>query len=267
MHHVCALSIRERLVTSGNGKPNIALILGSGPDAMDAATFPRDVFSAIVAINNAWQVRPDWDYLIHPEDFPAERHPPNIDISEKTIIKAQDYVPVQNAFGGFVYAGGTMAYTAGYWALGALKPDVLAFYGCDMNYGMGRTHFYGNGTADPLRDDITLQSLEAKSARLMILAASKGCLTVNLSAQQHSRLVFPKHPVDQIGHWERQTLAKHLSELGQSIDQQKAAQARSREADLGYMSVSGRYWDELEKFDAAELRKLDALWLAAAGIN
>ncbi len=251
-------------MTSGNNKPSITLILGSGPDAMDAAGFPRDAFSSIVAINNAWQVRPDWDYLIHPEDFPAERHPQNIDIRSQTVVTAADYVPVQNAFGGFVYAGGTMAYTAGYWALGALKPDVLAFYGCDMNYSKGLTHFYGKGTADPLRDDITLQSLEAKSARLMFLAAGEGCLTVNLSAQKQSRLVFPNHTVDQIARWDKQAVARHLSKLGQSIDQTKVNEARSREAELGYMSASGRYWDELDKFDAEELRKLDALWLAAA---
>ena len=47
-------------------------------------------------------------------------------------MTATDYVPVQNDFGGFVYAGGTMTFTAGYWALGALKPSVLAFLGCDM---------------------------------------------------------------------------------------------------------------------------------------
>ena len=250
-------------MSAGKDKPNIALILGSGPDALDAAAFPREMFTSIVAINNAWQVRPDWDYLIHPEDLPTERLPPNINSPAQTIVTAAHYVPVQNALGGFVYAGGTMADTAGYWALGALKPDVLAFFGCDMNYSKGRTHFYGKGTADPLRDDITLQSLEAKSARLMLLAASEGCLAVNLSAQKQSRLVFPKLSVSQLGHWDKQTVARHLSKLGQSIDQRKASVARSLEAELGYMSETGRYWDELDKFDAEELRKLDVMWLAA----
>ncbi len=250
-------------MTLGNDRPKIVLVLGSGPDAMDAAAFTRDTFASIVVINNAWQVRHDWDYLIHPEDFPAERQPPTIDHETQTIITASDYVPVQNTFGGFVYAGGTMAYTAGYWALGAMKPDVLAFFSCDMNYSNSRTHFYGKGTADPLRDDITLQSLEAKSARLMIQAASEGCLTINLSLQRQSRLVFPNHPVDQIGRWDKQTVARQLSKLGQSINQHKANEARSREAELGYMAVSGRYWEEPEKFDAEELRKLDGLWLGS----
>jgi hypothetical protein len=254
----------ERLVTPGSNKPSVTLILGSGPDAMDAAAFPRDAFTSIVAINNAWQVRSDWDYLIHPEDFPAERHPPNFDSDTQTVVTAADYVAVQNAFGGFVYAGGTMAYTAGYWALGVLKPDVLAFFGCDMNYDKSRTHFYGKGTADPLRDDITLQSLEAKSARLMFFAAAEGCLTVNLSAQKQSRLVFPNHQFAQVDQWDKLDAARQLSRLGQSIDQGKANEALGREAELGYMAVSGRYWEELDRFDADELRKLDALWLAAA---
>ncbi len=60
---------------------------------------------------------------------------------------------------------GTMAFTAGYWALGALKPDIIAYLGCDMIYPLEKgspSHFYGNGQADPLRSDITLQSLGSK---------------------------------------------------------------------------------------------------------
>ena len=64
-----------------------------------------------------------------------------------------------------------MVFIAGYWAFGTLKPDVIAYLGCDMIYSdkISDNHFYGQGVADPLRDDITLQSLEAKSARLMTI--------------------------------------------------------------------------------------------------
>jgi hypothetical protein len=251
-------------MSADHNRPIRALILGSGPDAMDAAFWPRGVFTHIVAINNAWRVRADWDYLIHPEDFPAERMPPSVDPQSQAIVTADDYVPVQNRYGGFVYAGGTMAFTAGYWALGALKPDILAFFGCDMNYTSSKTHFYGNGTADPLRDDITLQSLEAKSARLMLLAAAQGCLTVNLSAQDESRLVFPRARVEEIADWSHLNRSAKLAALVSSFDKQATTKAITREADLGYMSESGRYWEEADRFDAEELRKLDALWLAAA---
>jgi hypothetical protein len=175
----------------------IVLILGSGPAAVAVRGWDRSVFDQVVAINNAWRLRPDWDVSIHPEDFPPEHRPPGL-LAGQRRIEARDYVPVQNAYGGFVYAGGTMAFTAGYWALGALKPRVMAFFGCDMVYAAtGRTHFYGTGTADPLRADITLQSLEGKAARLQMLAAEQGCACVNLSWQD-SRLVFPRATLDDL---------------------------------------------------------------------
>jgi hypothetical protein len=88
----------------------------------------------------------------------------------------------------------TMAFTAGYWALGALQPDIIAYVGCDMVYSTenGKTsHFYGSGSADPLRNDMTLQSLEAKSNRLMALANKENCAVLNMSTLPESRLTFP----------------------------------------------------------------------------
>ena len=225
------------------------LILGSGPNVTEARTWPRAPFDHILAINNAWRVRDDWDELIHPSDFPEDRHPPH---GPRTTYKR--YVPAQNAYGGFVYAGGTMAFTAAYWALYHHRPKVIAMMGCDMVYDRSRnTHFYGTGTADPLRADVTLQSLEAKSARLMIHAARQGCAMVNLSSGD-SRLVFPRatpQTLDQIAppHWNT-TIEQH---------------ARRAEQRLGYYVPSGKYWKEEHRFDAAKLRAIDALWLRAAG--
>ncbi|MBF9045886.1 hypothetical protein LSUCC0031_02035 [Rhodobacterales bacterium LSUCC0031] len=229
----------------------VVLILGSGPAAVAVRGWNRSAFDQIVAINNAWRLRPDWDVSIHPEDFPPEHRPPAM-IQGQSRIVADDYVPIQNAYGGFVYAGGTMAFTAGYWALGALKPRVMAFFGCDMVYATtGKTHFYGTGTADPLRADITLQSLEAKAARLQLLAAERGCACVNLSMQD-SRLVFPRADLDE------------LAALSPVVpDTATVHAAKAREAALGYMVPSGRYWQEADRFDAAALADLDALWLAA----
>ena len=127
------------------------IILGSGPGVLHARDQIKGAGQQIVAINNAWQVRPDWDVLIHPDDFPAERRPANPAPGQQ-IVTSADYVPLQNTLGGFVYAGGTMAFTAAYWALGALRPDVIGFVGCDMVYPTtGPTHFYGTGTPDPLQ--------------------------------------------------------------------------------------------------------------------
>lgn len=229
------------------------LILGSGPNAVQAAGWPRTSVGGIVAINNAWQVRPDWDYLIHPEDFPANRMPKALGRRQKTVTAAQ-YVPAQNAFGGFVYAGGTMAFTAAYWALHALRPKVLAFIGCDMIYpDTGPTHFYGTGTADPLRDDVTLQNLTAKSARLALIAAKNGCHCVNLS-QDETRLVFPRAALSDLD---------ALRAAPVTLNTNTSESADACEAQLGYFVPSGRYWEGRHQFSAKALARLDSLWLRA----
>lgn len=231
--------------------PRIVLILGSAPNAVEAQAWPRSRFTEIVAINNAWAVRPDWSVLIHPEDFPADRHPPAMAPGQR-IVSADAYVPLQNRLGGFVYAGGTMAFTAGYWALEALRPQVLAFMGCDMVYTSGTpSHFYGTGRADPLRPDVSLRNLEAKSARLALYAARRGCACVNLSTQD-SRLVFPRARPDAL-----EGLSAPARDLG------AMAAPEAEEARLGYFVASGRYWEHESAFDPDRIDRLDAMWLAA----
>ena len=226
------------------------LMLGSAPMALAARDWPRAPFDRVLAINNAWRVRADWDDMIHPWDFPDDRRP--VPGPGQRLITQEDFVPAQNAYGGFVYAGGTMAYTAAYWALDALRPTTIAVFGCDMHYpSTGPTHFYGSGTPDPLRADITLRSLEAKSARLMILAAMQGCAIVNLS-HGPSRLVFPRATPA--------TLPPHPAPFNTTL----ANLALQTERDLGYLVPSGRYWQEAARFDPVRIDALDALWLAAA---
>jgi hypothetical protein len=227
------------------------LILGSAPMALAARDWPRAPFDSIVAINNAYAVRPDWDYHVYPWDFPAERRP--TPRKGQTLVDETAFVPAQNAYGGFVYAGGTMAFTAAYWVLHALRPKVIAVFGCDMHYpANGPTHFYGAGTPDPLRQDLTLRSLEAKSARLMIHAARQGCAMVNLS-EGPSRLVFPRAVPDALS-------AAPLPDY----DHEQARAATEMEAALGYVVPSGRYWEEAHRFDIDRIDALDALWLSAA---
>jgi len=227
----------------------IVLVLGSAPNVVTARTWPRAAFGRIVAINNAHQVRPDWDDAIFPHDFPSDRQPRPGPCQR--LVTETDFVPAQNAFGGFVYAGGTMAFTAAYWALHKYRPRVIAMMGCDMHYPAGRSHFYGQGTADPLRPDLTLQSLEAKSARLMLLAAGHGCAMVNLS-DGPSRLIFPRARPGDLH--DCRPLAP---------DPARTSAPLAREKMLGYDCPSGRYWETPDRFDAAELAQLDALWLAA----
>ncbi|SUZ30530.1 hypothetical protein ROE7235_00253 [Roseibaca ekhonensis] len=227
----------------------IVLMLGSGPNVMASRDWPRAAFDRIVTINNAWAVRPDWDYLVFPDDFPPERRP--LDLRpEQTLIPSDVYVPENNRYGGVVYAGATMAFSASYWALGALRPRVIGYLGCDMVYGTGATHFYGMGTADPLRPDPTLQNLRAKAARLELLAARDGCALVNLS-KDASVLSFPRAGLDLLPSVAPRTgIADHI------------APALAAERKLGAICPSGRYWDG-PPLDAAALAEIDALWLAA----
>lgn len=231
----------------------VVLVLGSGPDVMQCSAWSRSGFDTVVAINNAWRVRDDWDYLVAPDDFPADRRPTRLGPGQR-VIGSDVYVPANNQYGGVLYAGGTMAFTAGYWALWALRPRVLAFLGCDMIYAdQKRSHFYGEGRADPLRDDVSLRNLEAKSARLMLHAARMGCACVRLS-DGPSRLVFPTVTREGLAdihppappHW-----GDHL-EVAMLLEQE-----------LAYVVPSGRYWTETARFDASKIDEVDAAWLAA----
>ena len=241
------------------------LIVGSAPDALCVADWDTSFFAHRVVINNAWKIGPGWDCLIYPEDFPETRHPTLAQRQGKQLITAEEFVPEQNRYGGFVYAGGTMAFTAGYWALGALQPDVIAYVGCDMVYANlpgQATHFYGQGVADPLRQDVTLQSLEAKSVRFMALARQQGCAVVNLSAQSTSRLLFPRVGLKQLQKISLQGDAWPLYEMPLNV--QAISEALQAEAQLAYMVPSGRYWEESSNFDKEKLSAIDDLWLLAA---
>lgn len=248
-----------------NHQSDIVLIIGSAPDALRSRSWSKHAFSHVVAINNAWQVRDDWDFLIHPDDFPSQKMPTSISDSQK-IITSRDYVDIQNKYGGFVYAGGTMAFTAAYWALGHLRPKVLAFVGCDMIYpANGKpTHFYGTGNPDPLRKDVTLQSLEAKSARLLFHAHKQNCLCVNLTSLQESRLVFPKVDISSLENLNQPEVEKILHDKQQCFDQNHISQAMSLEHELDYRFSSGRYWEHLHQISADKCSALDSLWLKGA---
>jgi hypothetical protein len=236
------------------------LIVGSAPDALITASWDTSFFAHVIAINNAWKACPTWNCLIYPDDFPKERHPCDDARKGKRLVTSNEFVPIQNKYGGFVYAGGTMSFTAGYWALGSLKPDVIAYIGCDMVYDAKpgqMTHFYGRGSADPLRDDVTLQSLEAKSLRLQALAGINGCSVVNLSNQKSSRLLIPRIELQML---KEMTQVPPLT----CYDDLAVKKALRAESELGYWVESGRYWEKHEDFDRRKLHEIDELWLRTA---
>lgn len=243
----------------------IILIVGSAPDVTEIVHWDMSIFHSRVAINNSWQVLTSWDYLIYPEDFPHNRLPTTYFGTEKKFITATEYVPHQNQFGGVIYAGATMAFTAGYWALGALQPDIIAFVGCDMVYPVihgTKSHFYGNGAADPLRKDITLQSLEAKSNRLMAIANKRNCAVLNLSVQEKSRLTFPKVEIAELSQSNKYRFLENQKRL---MIPEKVQIALKAEQQLDYFDESGRYWENLKKFDSDNLLKIDKLWIESVG--
>ena len=237
--------------------PITALIIGSGPDARYANTLPLKRFDYVIVINNAWQATPLWTHLVYPYDFPADRMPKQI-TSHQTLIDEQAFVPAQNKFGGFVYAGGTMAYTAAYWCLDALRPQHIAHLGCDMHYPQtGATHFYGTGSPDPLREDISLTSLEACSARFYALAHQQGCKVWNLS-DGPSRLLYPRITTEQFFEFNQP----------QTVPNKNAVVAcLQKESNLNYFVEDGRYWQHADKFDRKKLQEIDQKWLLAASLS
>ena len=224
------------------------LIIGSAPDALEAQSFNRELFQQVVAINNAWNVRSDWDYCIFPDDFPGNRRPK--ENNDQRLIGSEQYVPLQNKYGGFVYSGGTMAFTAGYWVLGHFNPRAIAYIGCDMVYDEKKTHFYGRGTPDPLREDPTLKNLKAKSARLEAIAASQNCSIFNLSKRPKSNLVFRRNSIENIP--EDSTPRRVNTELLKLV--------LEKEKSLGYFIKNGKYWKHLADFDQKKIDILDGLW-------
>lgn len=224
------------------------LILGSAPNVVAVNDIDLSSYDEIIVINNAWQVLESWTEHIFPYDFPRENKPAHYSKSQRPIDEKL-FVQRQNEFGGFIYAGGTMAFTALYWALGEHMPSEIHILGCDMVYSdAGKTHFYGEGTPDPLRDDFTLRDLYAKSARFMCLAARNGCRTYNLS-DQSSKLCFPRHS--------RNIDDKPCHLL---INKASVQSILDQENSLGYFMSSGRYWEADLKIDLQALDQIDLQW-------
>ena len=224
------------------------LILGSAPNVVAVNDIDLSSYDEIIVINNAWQVLESWTEHIFPYDFPRENKPTRYSKSQRAIDEKL-FVQRQNEFGGFIYGGGTMAFTALYWALGEHMPSEIHILGCDMVYSdAGKTHFYGEGAPDPLRDDFTLRDLYAKSARFMCLAARNGCRTYNLS-DQSSKLCFPRH--------NRNIDDKPCHLL---INKASVQSILDQENSLGYFMSSGRYWEADLKIDLQALDQIDLQW-------
>lgn len=240
----------------------LAIIVGSGPSATSLPQkLPRD--AVLIAVNNAWRIDRNFDYLIYPDDFPADRMPPKE--FKGQLISNSEYMPTIDTAGGIILCGATMAFAAGYWAIGEIKPRVLGYFASDMVYNAvaGNTHFYGKGTADPLRKDISLGSLEAKSARLFCVALLKGTLIVNHSLEAESRLVFPRLAIQNVG----ELFSFSGTDLGYCWHSllRSARELLEQEAGAPFNALRHDYWMlENDEEVANFIRALDTKWLQLA---
>ena len=112
----------------------------------------------------------------------------------------------------------------------------------------GATHFYGTGTADPLRPDVSLRELGAKSARWGAIAAQQGCACVNLSADPSSLLMPRAAPLGV-----RDRAAPPVPEI---------VALRAREEALGYATPNGHHASFADQIDVQALDALDQDWRA-----
>lgn len=150
-----------------------------------------DKDTIIIALNNAHKACSRIDFSLYPEDFPtANRHPDCIRIGRTH----SHYIDFINRHGGLSLCGATIAFNAGYWILETHPFAQVGFYGCDMVYGedSDQQHFYGKGVADPLRRNISLNNLQAKSSRLFYIGLTKNIYFFNCSPSKKTSLSFPK---------------------------------------------------------------------------
>lgn len=164
------------------------VILGSGPAAPSLDSLLAED-TIVVALNNAHMACRRVDFSLYADDLPpAQRHPQTAVIGRSS----PHYSPALQHFGGILHCGSTMAFNAGYWALFNLPFAQISYFACDLHYPQGRSHFYGNGRPDPLRRDVSLQSLPALALRLFFFGLQHQVLFLNASAEPETRLRLPR---------------------------------------------------------------------------
>lgn len=246
------------MASSSSLPSTIAIIVGSSPSATEISDMPlEDCFK--IAINNAWRIRKDFDVLVHPSDFAKDRMP-DIDFSGK-LVSNEDYMLAVNEAGGMIFAGATMTFATGYWVLENVAARLVGYFASDMVYPTSgeASHFYGNGSPDPLRKDVSLGSLEARGARLFAWGLYRNKLVVNFSGLSSSRLCFPRVPLTQRAKVPFGS-CKVFSDFWPEF-MRKAEQAWLLEKQIRFNALRTDYAKASENRSDVELiRKLDRLW-------
>jgi hypothetical protein len=176
---------RERL---GPELVKNAVILGSGPAAPGLGPLLAGD-TIVIALNNAHRACGRVDFSLYADDLPPDQRHPHTAVIGRS---SPHYSPALQHFGGILHCGSTMAFNAGYWALLNLPFAQISYFACDLHYPQGRSHFYGNGRPDPLRRDVSLQSLPALALRLFFFGLQHQVLFLNASAEPQTRLCLPR---------------------------------------------------------------------------
>jgi len=196
------------------------LLIGSGCTATQVSDYSYHKTGwTIVTINHGWLAYPEYDYWVAPTDYAGKKDP---DAGDR-FVGWDEYIIAQNAYGGEWECGMGITLAAAYWALHTIKPSVIGFLGCDMNYTPGKngeTAFYGigidvqnNGCPDPFamaaRYSIK-DPIEKLYTRFADMAALKNCDVVNFSKIEKTLLPYKKTTPDYL---RRTTEDRHGTKL------------------------------------------------------
>lgn len=233
-------------------------ILGSAPSAPQLTSFATES-TIILALNNAHRAVARTDIALYAGDLPPElRHPAAARIGRST----PDYLPAMQACGGFVFCGATIAFAAAYWTMCHYPHSQVLFFACNMVYDSPQSHFYGQGKPDPLRRNLTLQSLEAKSLRVFYFGLLHEVLFLNASPEPASRLQIPRVPAEQAFrcNWMHRWRT-HIIALRDELDVLASAALALERAGV----IDGNredYFNYTEEAAWDYVRQIDQAWLA-----
>lgn len=184
------------------------IIAGSGHNVKDINNWDL-TGHILVTVNNAWRADSRWTYAVCAEDLPSQDWP-KVTREEQVFVSLKKpgnmgFKKAVEHYGGFAECGYLTVLAASYWVLYYLKPSLVGYIGCDMNYtknSEGHTAFYGVGK-DFQRFGISdvdnylkktyngdEEKLKAHFSRFKHHARLEKCAVVNYSSSEHSRLPY-----------------------------------------------------------------------------
>jgi hypothetical protein len=192
--------------TTHEGVHEDVLILGSGLairrlDGIDTAGW------TVVAMNRAWQFRPGRvDHVVHGDLLPGSLRPPTERFPGR-VHSYSDYRPIVDACARcwaeahdevealadppIFLTGHLIHFNATYWVLSRLKPQRIAYLGCDFDYGGETSHYYGRGQA-VFAEERGRAPLATYFERLQWFADRAGTTLQNLSPEGPTLLPYPR---------------------------------------------------------------------------